>query len=799
MCPAESLLLSLDLKFYPNFGFIRCIAEGCNSILGKSFLEHSRRSHKKPLLSDSEKLIIHSHVRQRIESSPYLSDSTTILLDPVPFLEVFNGFQCSACTYYCKTEKSKAQHGKENHSVYCSSMSTCLVQTLAADSSKKKTYFGVKDLNHENVEITYTSLDAVIALRAVHDETRRKIHCIPNLNRFYEKIGWWNEKDPHQLIRPQVLEYLNTDFSATSTYYTFYQNTKNVYSNMIKHVSNIDYDIRVLLSPNGSERVIETLDSIEPYATLFTKMTVFLLIVRTDESIRPFYTEEQLLLFNELENQQTQFTLEELIIKIVISLMNQEYNPRVISLVRFFVKANCLKKDGGLIPVSEVERVCSKVIYLCKMAAGHFLENSSTDIMSAAISYIDTLLESKSLPFKSLCILKGLTKSMNDSCDNVPKLLVGDNEEEVVCKGTVVSIDDIRTVYHSCLDEIEKLLKCLCFDGQLPEIVEMTDLWENSSACYGIVEGLGSDSDLMVRSSLIRFMSEKGTFFHNGTFTPKSEQLNEYCYTHKLFISSLICAMHIGGGMPARATELDTIYVSNTNMKRNIYCVKYDQIYSLIEYSKTRKLTSANSGIGRFYDSRLSKLILKYLVFVRPFLSVCVLNSGRPIDHLLKLFTHATTPLNEEVIRFAFTSSFNRFSGKSIQFSDYRQVCQYFGQKFLDEPLWNALCDDNEHEISKIGSVMSKQFGHSDNVALRHYGTTFNENTRIRDDTLDDYKRLSLKWHGILNRAPLLKNTSNKIMRTVEHVDEEIEIDEIRTIEDGIYYLPLDIFFTICF
>ena len=246
--------------------------------------------------------------------------------------------------------------------------------------------------------------------------------------------------------------------------------------------------------------------------------------------------------------------------------------------------------------------------------------------------------------------------------------------------------------------------------------------------------------------------------------TPRQDKFHEFKLDHDIFLKTLICAMHVGGGMPARATELESIQVINTDLVRNIFSTKENTVFSLIEHSKTSKLTLSNSGIARFYDEALSEILKNYLIIVRPFILVILHSTGSSTEQLVKLFSYCDRILSADEIRNSFRSCFAKYSGKALNFSDYRQVANYFAHKFVKNGTWNKHSSD-DFEIDH--DPMTEQSGHSENVRLKNYGTSTNEHVRMRQSRIDEFKICSTSWHRFLlseeidfiNQAEILSNS----------------------------------------
>jgi hypothetical protein len=84
------------------------------------------------------------------------------------------------------------------------------------------------------------------------------------------------------------------------------------------------------------------------------------------------------------------------------------------------------------------------------------------------------------------------------------------------------------------------------------------------------------------------------------------------------FIRFLI---HLAGGMPARGTELSTLLLKDCGTGRRSFFVDGNtcQLFIKTVYNKTQHSTGVKT-IYRFFDEVSSQLILRQLLFFRPFI-----------------------------------------------------------------------------------------------------------------------------------------------------------------------------------
>ena len=556
--PAERILFSIGLKFYSQYGIFNCTE--CNSIIGKSYLDHARRAHKMPHLNSQQKNTVSIFVNDSISLSPYFLKSN-ILLDPIHFIKINDGFRCNICPYYCKSEYSKQKHIKQHSET--NSMTPCKVQTIAGEGSKKKIYFGVKalslDLDIENFTFEETN-EASLPFQLAKSELIEKIIVRPKFNRFYSKLGWWHDEDIDNEMKEsyKLMNNLSSDPEEMENFNLI----RNAYTLMIKKILSIKYSIRAIFAKKDSTNVLEPLQYGESYSHLFAKMLVFFGKVRTMGRYSNLFDESTNDLLDKVIGGNIGIDFKNLI-DLGLIIIRQKYNNSNIFFLELFLKVNCFNRDGSLLKCAEFERTCSKIIFFCKLTLAFSIHFSIGENTNFLISESRELLNSPNLSFVSVCGLKALAKSFNDCNNNVPKLISGKEETEVWCNGESISIIEIRTVYQNSLVDLEKLMKKLLF-GQSFRGIKIHDDWNNLSIGYGLSFYCENEEDLSC--ILLNYAYKNSNFFCKDTFIPDSKALHNFKIIHDNFINILICAMHIGGGMPARATELESIQVINSDL-----------------------------------------------------------------------------------------------------------------------------------------------------------------------------------------------------------------------------------------
>jgi superfamily II DNA helicase RecQ len=106
--------------------------------------------------------------------------------------------------------------------------------------------------------------------------------------------------------------------------------------------------------------------------------------------------------------------------------------------------------------------------------------------------------------------------------------------------------------------------------------------------------------------------------------------------------------------------------------------------------------------------------------------------------------------MDSTACRNAFVKAFEKASGKTLNFSSYRQAVQAFAEKHIQ--LLNNSCMDAVHN----------QFGHSARTGSIHYGRSQYDIHGMSRDKVSEYMQLSVAWHEVLGiGSPSLSKMSD--------------------------------------
>ena len=168
-----------------------------------------------------------------------------------------------------------------------------------------------------------------------------------------------------------------------------------------------------------------------------------------------------------------------------------------------------------------------------------------------------------------------------------------------------------------------------------------------------------------------------------------------YVAMYDEYVANVVVVIHIGSGMPARASELETHRTRNSlNCARSTYFLGKN-IFFHPQYSKTRSTSGHSLVICRFLDEEASLLLLTDLFIVRPFVASLThfleINNGNPHYNEL-LFVRQGVSLKQDLTNI-FCTKFSDYTGVNIYFQDFRHIAKYYALKIgLNLPSMENIC-----------------------------------------------------------------------------------------------------------
>ena len=768
-----------NLLYRQEYNLLVCTV--CMCALGRGFSSHCQTQHGKTIPTKDIKKIM---VTCFAEESVYLKKQQP-LLPALDFVPVSDGFKCALCNKYGKVLRHIQDHTKHEHDGNIPAV-PCQVQT--AKTGCFKSYFGVCPK-----EITATPSSQAIG-SLVKEAMRDVFHCavppsenVKQRNVFYVQMGWYPDVgDKFHTINKQAL--LHIPKEGETNYATKIQ-LLEIFKESLTAVSS--HDLMLQLGVNWAEEMgiplcsPQTDATVKEYSLSFTCLLFFIenLSITNQLDTTPLSAAQQLLV-KEIFCGPKRISVFALIRELLTDKTTSfnECNATLMLYIRFM----CYQPHGSLMSVDEVSRLCARVIYLAKLSVLEGVVDCSPDERVIAMETMRQHIKRGNFNvFSCICRVKSLATRVLNSSNRLPTI-ARISDSEVIIRGISVSLDQIRGAYQEALSKCRAFIETLLLGMSHSFAPSVYDNFSNMTLGFQMMADKNPCLDEQIRSSLLthiltneqlrrRFISSRS---EDSKVVYCANEAMNYIAIYDDYMSHMVVLIHIGSGMPARATEMETFRIRNgPSTCRNVF-YHCGQVFFFSEYSKSRSITRVNSGISRFMDEEATIILLKDLLLIRPLVcsmaSFLGLNEGQVYNN--DLFVINGQMLKAPGLRNNFCRLFDKLTGGCvITFRDYRQVAKYFANIMLGtaSPATN---DDSESddgdEFSYVHSAVAHQFGHSQKTGDIWYGMHTGEMPRLRDHLSHQFKHLSGRWHTLLN-GPKRKSTQQDVQYSV-HVKRSV-------------------------
>lgn len=329
--------------------------------------------------------------------------------------------------------------------------------------------------------------------------------------------------------------------------------------------------------------------------------------------------------------------------------------------------------------------------------------------------------------------------------DLPPNLVPGVEDGVVIVNGQPVSRENIRLAYSHLLSEAEALQESLLLGANAD--FDLAEVIDTRATLRGAMIQPSADSvrsDEIRQRILLRVEGDeelRGEWLDvNNAGQPqlRSRKAMDFLESYAKYLEMLVPLVHIGGGMPARGTELVPYRICDTgNGDRSVFWLD-GHVYLYARYNKSSSMTGSSRPIARFLDKRLTKLMLRDLFLVRPFVILLATYFGKNQEQAYntELFLQGGEKMRSDQVLAAFEMGYLRATGCRLNFSSYRHVAKHFGNEV-------GLSFDHENE----NLVENEQAGHNRSTADRHYARMTTEHADLRHQKLVQFRSFSFKWH----------------------------------------------------
>ena len=253
----------------------------------------------------------------------------------------------------------------------------------------------------------------------------------------------------------------------------------------------------------------------------------------------------------------------------------------------------------------------------------------------------------------------------------------------------------------------------------------------------------------------------------------RTTRVTKWLSQAQLLLRRLLTLTHITSGAPARATEIKTNILRNTETcQRNVY-VQQGELLFIARYGKTQNMTSRDVPIVRVVDAKTSRLWLRYILLVRPLeCSFVKLMYGDEAGRAQadRLFAENGRPYSDRLIRFAINEVLS-LENINMPFQSYRHfhcgmnrrllasaTAKISEDVFIDTGVDQSLFAEEDIEnrnsaavrIQGIGETMHLQSGHSIITAERTYAVSADTIRGLTSSELTKFRLASWAWHYVL-------------------------------------------------
>ena len=772
------LLDKYNLVYRPEYGLLTCRL--CISVLGKGFSDHMRRMHKVHIKHPDEAII--RDLAFSAVSLYWLGGQP--LLPALDFVPVFDGFKCASCSHYGKSLRHVRDHTKKNHDCDNAPIE-CKVQTISATCCK--TYFGVHDASSTLVTPLADDI-AAAAKRAMKEviQIHPSAEPVKRRNLFYVQAGWYPEPERadkySHVDKAATLQLPQKDEADYSTVCAIHA----IFRDAVVAINNRDFAFRAVLGDTDKRfKAFSTLQndaSINVYSQTWTKLVYFarnlitLRVIPLENDVRSvieeaFRTPDACTIFELMQHLVAQrTTLDSAIIPL-------------------FIRFSCCLTNGRLMPPEDVSRLCAKVAYGMKLTVLEVASNNAdgsrrVEAMKTLKSFVE--LDNYNV-FSFVCRIQSLAEWVVKHSDRLPKIARLGDVSDIMIRGSRITADNIRTAYKEAVGKCNALLEELLL-GLKPSLkldLVHDDFAEASVGYRFMAKKDQSENEAICSTLLLHVLCTQSlrqrfvVTVEGGKINFNSSEGNRYLDLYDEYLENLLLVIHIGSGMPARATELETYTVCNgRSSMRTVYFLG-ERIFFHSVYSKTRSVTGVNKGIARFLNEDASKTVITDLIFVRPFATVVANFLGLNEDNVYNtsLFVQGGRLLHSFALSNIFSRLFYKYTEVSVAFSDYRQAVAYFARVFN---ICGSNDDSDSDDNEPPSDIALAQFGHSTAVADVHYGRHSGEHPKLRETRLHEFRLVSDKWHRFITHQDVrpaieeqvgASSSSGRIVADMPNVD----------------------------
>ncbi|CAM1507685.1 Fc.00g073260.m01.CDS01 [Cosmosporella sp. VM-42] len=231
-----------------------------------------------------------------------------------------------------------------------------------------------------------------------------------------------------------------------------------------------------------------------------------------------------------------------------------------------------------------------------------------------------------------------------------------------------------------------------------------------------------------------------------------------YLDAHDELIKTLMVLCNIDGGQCSRISELLALEHCNTSSRQRGICIWGARICSISRHHKARLTTNKEFYVARFFSPRVSQLIFRYLVYIRPVSKMILRKCFHYIQDITLLF-HPISQMGSRIRPWTtatFTNKLRHYCNEApgvppgIGVQLYRQISIAITERHLRAVATPFNRFDDVTGAADADVAYAWQSGHRPTQRYSTYGLDGAFPDQLQPALLRIYSKISSHWHVFL-------------------------------------------------
>ncbi|KAF4981747.1 hypothetical protein FDECE_17640 [Fusarium decemcellulare] len=325
-----------------------------------------------------------------------------------------------------------------------------------------------------------------------------------------------------------------------------------------------------------------------------------------------------------------------------------------------------------------------------------------------------------------------------------------------------LSMENFRSMARGVLQSATALSARLMYDWEPPDInmASIRDSMATTTSGYSFVSDPTNQlTDAYLEVLLRACISPVNGLVRTqartqGAWDAKAAQA--YLEAHDDFLKTLMVLCNLDGGQCARISELLTVEYSNTSSRSRGVYIWGGRICSVTRHHKARLATNQEFCVARFFSQPVSRLLLHYLVYIRP-LALAILRKCFHSERNNTVLLFA--PLSKIGTAWdssTFTKELRRYCDATPGVPDgigvqlYRQISIAITERHVRAAAERFNRYDDVTGAARHDPVFAWQSGHRPMQRHMTYGLDGAYPDSLQPALLRNYARVSASWHAFL-------------------------------------------------